>query len=172
MQEYQYTFLQAIMICGYLPQELNIPVFREPQSFKINNTTLQVGHGDGLGPGEASYKFLKAFFANKLCQWLFKWLHPNLGFALANFWSRNSRLRNGMSQPFTTKDQEWIYTYCKQVQSHNPHDIYVFGHRHLALELEVEPGSIYYNIGEWIKCCTYGVFDDTGFKLAAYDEGV
>ena len=33
-----------------------------------NNKKFFVGHGDGLGPGDHTYKFLKKIFSNKICQ--------------------------------------------------------------------------------------------------------
>ena len=46
----------------YLEEELNIPVYRTPQIFIINNKRFLVGHGDGLGPGDKFYKILKKIF--------------------------------------------------------------------------------------------------------------
>ena len=166
---YFFTGNHDLWLFDYLTTELSIPVFQKPQSLKINQHTFHIGHGDGLGPGEPGYKILKAFFTNRLYQWLFKWLHPNVGFAIANFWSRSSRSRHGVAQPFVEKDQEWIYQYCKKVHANTPHDFYIFGHRHLALELEIEPGSMYFNIGEWISKCTYGVYDGASFRLDAHE---
>ncbi len=166
---YFFTGNHDMWLFDYLPQELNIPVFRKPQSLKINEHLFHLGHGDGLGPGERSYKFLKSIFANKFCQWLFKWLHPNIGFAIANFWSRNSRARNGFTQPFVSKEEEWIYLYCQEIQAQNHHDFYIFGHRHLPLEFEIDNSSTYFNIGEWIEECTYGVYDGSEFRLASYE---
>ncbi len=47
----------------YLLQELNIPVYFEPQSFEFNGKRFLIGHGDGLGPATEGYKMLKKFFA-------------------------------------------------------------------------------------------------------------
>ncbi len=164
-----FTGNHDMWLFDYFSQELNISVFREPQSFTVNNTTIQVGHGDGLGPGQVSYKLLKAVFSNPLCQWLFKWLHPNYGFAVANLWSRKSRNQNGVAQPFISPGDENIFQYCQQIENDTHHDFYVYGHRHLALELPVNHRSVYYNIGEWIQGFTYGVYDGTDFKLKTFE---
>ena len=47
---------------GYFERELNIQVYHEPQQFKWNNKQFLIGHGDGLGPGDHGYKFLKKIF--------------------------------------------------------------------------------------------------------------
>ena len=166
---YFFTGNHDMWLFDYFSQELNISVFREPQTFNVNQSKLQIGHGDGLGPGQTSYKILKVMFSNPLCQWLFKWLHPNVGFAVANFWSRNSRNNNGLVQPFTSAGDEKIYQHCQDTEKVNHHDLYVYGHRHLALELPVNDQSTYFNIGEWIQGFTYGVYDGQEFKLKTFD---
>ena len=54
-----------------------------------------IGHGDGLGPGDYGYKFIKRVFANPFLQWCFARLHPNLGIGLADFLSKRSRAKTG-----------------------------------------------------------------------------
>src|SRR6185369_16215685 len=76
---------------GYFEKELNIPVYHEPRIFEFNGSRFYVGHGDGLGPGDHGYKFIKKVFRNKVCQWLFGILPPALGVGLANYMSRSSR---------------------------------------------------------------------------------
>lgn len=164
-----FTGNHDMWLSDYFSEELNISVYKAPQSFNVNQSSLQVGHGDGLGPGQIPYKMLKAMFANPLCQWMFKWLHPNLGFALANYWSRNSRSNNGVADPFTSAGDEKIFQHCLDTEQINHHDFYVYGHRHLALELPINDSSVYYNIGEWIQGFTYGVYDGKEFKLETFN---
>src|ERR1700744_1359732 len=76
---------------GYFEEELNIPVYHEPRVFEFNGKKLLVGHGDGLGPGDHGYKFLKKIFRNRICQWLFGILPPALGIGLVNYFSNKSR---------------------------------------------------------------------------------
>ena len=76
---------------GYFESELNIPVYYDPKAFAWNGKEFLIGHGDGLGPGDSGYKFLKKIFRNPVCKWMFGQLHPNWGIGLANFFSRKSR---------------------------------------------------------------------------------
>jgi len=163
-----FTGNHDMWLFDYFSKELNVSVFKEPQSFKVNGHTLQVGHGDGLGPGQTSYKMMKLVFANPICQWFFKWLHPNVGFAAAHVWSRQSRYHNGVAQPFISVSEENIFQYCKQVEAHKHHDFYVYGLRHLTLELPLNNQSVYYNVGEWIQGSSYGVYDGSNFKLEEF----
>jgi UDP-2,3-diacylglucosamine hydrolase len=144
----------------YFPKELGIPVFRKPQVLQVGQHKLLIGHGDGLGPGDASYKILKKFFNSKVCQWLFARLHPNFGIGLANLWSRNSRISNmKREEKFQGEQNEFLVSYCKDTEKKLHHDFYIFGHRHLPLDLKIGEHSRYINLGEWVHFDTYAVYD-------------
>ncbi|WP_347157740.1 UDP-2,3-diacylglucosamine diphosphatase [Pontibacter chitinilyticus] len=153
----------------YFPQELNIPILREPISTSFGDKTFYIGHGDGLGPGDHTYKLLKKVFNNKLCQWLFARIHPNLGIGIANKWSRSSRISNIKKDEAFLGEDEWLMQYCKEVEATQHHDFYVFGHRHLPLNLPIGENSRYVNLGEWVNFCTYGVYDGETLKLETFE---
>lgn len=154
----------------YFPQEFNIPVYREPQRLEVNNKVLYIGHGDGLGPGDRTYKLLKKVFQNPLCQWLFARLHPNLGLTIANYWSRQSRISSsGVDDSFKGEENEWLFQYALAMEKESHHDFYVFGHRHLPLDMKVNANSRYINLGEWVNYSPYGVFDGKDFKLLTFE---
>ena len=155
----------------YFPSELGIPVFREPQQYLVNGKSLLVGHGDGLGPGDGTYKLLKKVFANPLSQWLFARLHPGVGVGIATAWSRRSRITNTAKGEEKFKgDGEWLWTYCKEMERQQHRDFYVFGHRHLPLELPVGATARYINLGEWVNHCTYAVFDGQNMGLHTFEN--
>ncbi|MCC5937893.1 MAG: UDP-2,3-diacylglucosamine diphosphatase [Lunatimonas sp.] len=154
----------------YFTEELEIPVFHNPIAIEVNQKKFLIGHGDGLGPGDYKYKMLKKIFTNPFCQWLFKWLHPDVGIKLALLWSRNSRLSNMQKgeDEFKGKEKEWLYLYSEEMEQKMHFDYYVFGHRHLPLNLPVGNASMYYNLGEWVSQYHYGVFDGQGFELKEF----
>ena len=153
----------------YFPKELGIPVYREPILLRVGNQKLVVGHGDGLGRGETSYKLLKWFFNSKTCQWLFARLHPNLGMSIAKYWSRRSRINNmNREEKFKGEENEYLFVWCREQEQTVHHDFYIFGHRHLSLDLKVGPNSRYINIGEWVHHTTYGVYDGTSAELKTF----
>src|SRR6058998_583403 len=85
---------------GYFEKEMHIPVYYEEKEFEFNGKKFLVGHGDGLGPGDHGYKFIKKIFRNPVCQWLFGIVHPTIGIGLANFLSRRSRAAAGQTDEF------------------------------------------------------------------------
>lgn len=64
-------------VYDYFSKELNANMFKEPIVRIYNNFKFYIGHGDGLGPDDKGYKFIKKVFANRINQWLFARLHPN-----------------------------------------------------------------------------------------------
>ncbi len=154
---------------GYLKQELNIEVHREPIERTWNGVDFLIGHGDGLGPGDYGYKFIKKIFANKVCQWLFGWIHPDWGLRLANALSRRSRIATGTTDAtWLGDDKEHLYIYCQEYLQQHPINYFIFGHRHLPLTKAINPQSTYINLGDWVKYFTYAVFDGAACELKTY----
>lgn len=153
----------------YLPKEIGVTIYREPIEKAYNGKTFYLGHGDGLGPGDKGYKFIKKVFANKFCQWLFARIHPNFGIGMANYWSRKSRLSNGPEdEKFTGEENEWLVVYAKEVLQKKHFDYFIFGHRHLPLDIKLKENSRYINLGEWVNYNTYAVFDGNTLELKKY----
>jgi UDP-2,3-diacylglucosamine hydrolase len=166
---YFFTGNHDMWMFDYFPKELGIPVFREPQLLTIGTHRLLIGHGDGLGPGDSTYKILKKFFNSRICQWLFARLHPNLGMGIAKYWSKKSRINNlKREEKFNGEENEFLLTYCKSLEANEHHDFYVFGHRHLPLDLSVGTNSRYINLGEWVHFNTYAVYDGNQVELKTY----
>ena len=153
----------------FFPSELNIPIYREPQAIMINEKQFFIGHGDGLGQGDRSYKLLKGIFTNPFCQWAFRWLHPNMGMALAHLWSQNSRI-NSQDEGIIPPEEDRLLAYCKDLESKQHHDYYIFGHNHQPTEIEVNENSRYTNLGEWVNHFTYAVFDGYSLHLKKFGE--
>lgn len=151
-----FTGNHDMWIFEYLPRELGISLHREPIIRSYFGKTYYIGHGDGLGPGDRGYKFLKKVFANRFCQWCFARLHPNFGIWLADLSSKTSRAKGGdMDQEFLGEENEWLVIYSKEMLKSSHFDYFIFGHRHLPMEIQVGENSIYYNLGEWLNYNTY-----------------
>jgi UDP-2,3-diacylglucosamine hydrolase len=154
---------------GYFEEELDIPVFHRPQQFVIGQKRFFVGHGDGLGPHDKGYKRMKKVFTNPVARWIFRWLHPDWGVSLAQYFSVKNKLISGEEdKEFLGADNEWLVQYAKRKLEEAHSDYFVFGHRHLPLEIALKEGSTYFNLGDWISHYTYGVFDGEHFELKTY----
>lgn len=151
---------------GYLAEECGLIVHREPVMRQCAGKKFMIGHGDGLGPGDHGYKFIKRIFRSGLCQWLFARLHPNFALGLAEFWSGRSRKKSyDNDRKFIGEANEWLAIHCREVLKKEHYDYFVFGHRHLPMDLQVGDHSRYINLGDWITRFTYAVFDGNELKL-------
>lgn len=161
-----FTGNHDMWIFDYLPKELGITLHREPIERTYFGKRYLIGHGDGLGPGDHGYKFLKKVFANKFCQWCFARLHPNFGIWLADRSSKTSRAKTGNDdEVFLGPDKEWLIQYCKEKLREEHFDYFVFGHRHLPLDYELSADSRYINLGEWINYDSYMVVTEDSTEL-------
>jgi UDP-2,3-diacylglucosamine hydrolase len=165
---YFFTGNHDMWIFKYFQDELGITTFREPIQREIHGKQFFIGHGDGLGPGDHGYKFIKKVFSNKLCQWAFARIHPNTGIGIANYWSGTSREANGDEDKiFLGEDKEWLIQYCEdQITKGIQPDYFVFGHRHLPIDWMLSNRkSRYINLGEWIDFRSYATFDGKNLSL-------
>lgn len=156
-------------IFDYIPKELGVIMHKEPITRIFNNKKFYLGHGDGLGPGDHGYKLIKKLFRSKWAQWLFARFHPNFGVGMANFWSGTSRKTSAeKDRQFLGEENEWLAIHSKEILQKEHFDYFIFGHRHLPMEIKLNENSTYFNLGDWINYYTYGVFDGEKFLLKEY----
>ena len=165
----------------YLVKELNVKLYRQPIEKTYNGKSFFIGHGDGLGPGDHGYKFIKKVFASKVCQWLFARLHPNFGVGLANYFSSKSRIATGtVDEKYLGDEKEWLVIHSKELLAKKQYDFLIFGHRHLPLDIDLTPSnsessgtknSRYINLGDWVRYNSYAVFDGENLELKYFDNG-
>lgn len=153
----------------YFERELNIPIYHDPKEFVFNNKHFFIGHGDGKGPGDKGYKRMKKVFTNPVSKWFFRWLHPDIGVRVAQHLSVKNKLISGdEDKEFLGEEREWLAQYSKRKLESKHYDYFVFGHRHLPMEIKVGENSTYFNLGDWINHYSYGVFDGEKFELKNY----
>jgi len=164
---YFFTGNHDLWMDDYLEKELNITVYRNPKEFKFNDKTFLIGHGDGLGPGDKGYKRMKKIFS----KWFFRWLHPDLGMRLGHYLSTKNKLISGDEDViFLGEENEWLVQYAKKQLETKPIDYFIFGHRHLPMNIVLNKTSSYVNLGEWISHFTYAVFDGEQLQLTKFEE--
>ena len=154
---------------GYFESELGIPVYHSPKEFEFGGKKFLIGHGDGLGPGDKGYKRMKKVFQHPVSKWFYRWLHPDIGVRLAQYLSTKNKLISGDEDiKFLGEDNEWLVQYAKRKLEQRHFDYFLFGHRHLPMEIKVGENSKYINTGDWITHFTYAVFDGEDLHLKTY----
>ena len=157
-------------IGNYFEDELGINVFHKKVDLNIDNYNILIGHGDGLGPGDSKYKFLKLLFRNPILKKLFSFVHPDIGISLGSFLSKKNKILSGSEKVFESEDKEMLFSYCKDVLKTKYYHFFIFGHRHIPLELDLGNNSKYFNTGDWITHFSYLVYDGTSFNLNYFNK--
>ena len=154
----------------YFEKELGIKVFKKPEAFVFNSKSFFIGHGDGLGPGDLKYKFLKQIFRNPLFIFLFRINYSWFGIPLGNFFSRNNKILSGREIKFKSKENEMLYHFCKKKLKNSFYNFFIFGHRHLPLKIDLGNNSFYFNTGDWINHYSFLVFDGSDVLLKYFKK--
>ena len=166
---YFFTGNHDMWAFDYLKEEVGIKeIYKNPIEVSINNKKFYLGHGDGLGSGDRGYKMIKKIFANHFCQWLFARIHPNLGISIAEFWSKRSRIENEVKDKINYRENEWLIQYCKEKIKTTNIDYFIFGHRHLPLDVKIKRNTRYINLGDWVNYNSYAIFDGEKVELKKF----
>ncbi len=157
----------------YLKHETGITLYRKPLIRRFGQKNFYLAHGDGLGPGDTGYKLLSKLFENKIAQFLFKWLHPDIGTRLGLFFSgksRNAHIMREQKPHFKINmESEMLTVYCREILKTQPEIHYfIFGHRHYPINYPLNENSRLILLGDWISNFTYAVFDGNDIRLERF----
>ena len=164
----------------YLVRECGVILHRDIQTIELADRVFVLGHGDGLGDPSWQFRTLRAIFRNSVCQRLFSWLHPSLGVKFGREWARHSRIKHsrmtggaeGGDPPYLGEDREYQVLWAKQyLKEHHDVNFFIFGHRHIELDLMLSRSCRLLILGDWITQCTYAVWDGEHMSLENFVEG-
>jgi UDP-2,3-diacylglucosamine hydrolase len=161
----------------YLEKEIGIKLYRKPVIRDFNGQRFFLSHGDGLGPGDTGYKFIKYVFERKINRFLFNWLHPDIGTRMGLFWSRRSRYANQTNEAKEREaelvqnvDKSRLAIFCREMLQKDPTiNYFIFGHWHISMMHQIAHNSYYVHLGDWIKLFSYGVFDGEKLELKTFE---
>jgi len=163
-----------IWLFNYVQKELGVIVYTEPLETVIYGKKIYMAHGDGLGDPSFQFRILRTLFHNKLAQIGFATLHPRQSIGLGLAWAKRSRLkRMGEPETYLGEDKEYLVQFSKKHAAEAGEaaaDYYLFGHRHILLDLMISSKSRVIILGDWIQLFSYGEFDENGFQIQIFEE--
>ena len=65
---------------------------------------------------------------------------------------------------------ETLVCFAKEYVKTKPIDFFIFGHRHVVLDLMITKSSRVVYLGDWVTNFSYGVLDGTAFSLEIYED--
>ncbi len=163
-----FTGNHDLWIRDYLSTETGVVLYRRPTEFNFDGKSFLIGHGHNAGDVGMKEKLLQRVFGNGFLRRMYASVHPRWGIAFGKKWSKNSRKRHGLYEPFEGIDKEEIMPYLRQQLRKKHYDFLVFGHRHLAMDVRLSENCRYINTGEWIEGQTYAVFDGKDVSLHSF----
>ncbi|MCQ2348549.1 MAG: UDP-2,3-diacylglucosamine diphosphatase [Paludibacteraceae bacterium] len=118
---------------------------------------------------------LRAFFHHPIPQFLYRLLPPCVGDKFGYEWARRSRLKELANPcPYKGEDKEELVLFAKEQENgirtanadgtrdKEHHDYYIFGHRHIELDLMITPHARVIILGDLFKLWTYAAMNEQG----------
>ena len=151
---------------GYFENEIGLKVHRTPQIFELNGKKVFVAHGDGLNEKSKFFSFVRGLFHNRFLQRCFAALPTNLGMWLGQTLSnRNRRKHDRQNVNFLGEENENLVLFAKKMNKPQQIDHYIFGHRHILLNLQLSKSSQMIILGDFLHEFSYAVLDENGLNL-------
>ncbi len=166
-----FTGNHDIWIFDYLPAELGITLHRTNEVLDIDGHSFFLSHGDEVGERKWSFRFIQWLFRNKVAQWCYSWIHPDLTMILAHKWSSSSRKKNNQKgeEHFRGEKHEPLVRFAKEYIKNNNVEYLIFGHRHILLDLMLTRNNRMVILGDWIKHFSYASFDGENLWIDLFE---
>lgn len=154
----------------FFQQELGVEFFDSPCVLNINGKKLFLAHGDALWERDKKYLVLQKIFKSKFLQFLFSSIHPRWAFSLGYHWSKHNRLTHDMSreeyeslkEKVSKEGKDWAEKYQKS--SEEKVDYFIMGHYHIPLTEQLEDGSQFLMLGDWIHHPDYLILEGDNIR--------
>lgn len=174
VEVHYFTGNHDIWAYNYLERECGVILHTKPMTTEIYGNIFYLAHGDEVEVQKKGFRIIRSIFHNRLCQFLFSSLHPRWGIWFGQMWAKHSRLKrpDGLELPYQGEDKETQVVWAKQYsKSHPDINYFIFGHRHIELDLMLSRTVRIFILGDWINQFTYAVYDGINISLNNYIEG-
>ncbi len=174
VEVHYFTGNHDIWAFNYLMRECGGILHKQPLTVELYGKIFFMAHGDGLGDPDKKFKFIRAVFHNPVCQHLFSAIHPRWGMWFGQTWAKHSRMKrpNGEEPPYMGEDREHLILYTKEyMKAHPDVDVFIYGHRHIEIDLQVSKKARAIILGDWISQFSYVVYDGEHLFMQQYIEG-
>ncbi len=162
-----------IWMFDYLPQQIGAIIHRDVLKIDLLGKRFFLGHGDEVDFRSKSFRFIRALFRNKFCQRLYAAIHPRWTFGFALGWSLSSRksgIKKGHTQEYKGESSEYLVSFAKEyLQTHPDINFFIFGHRHIMLDLMLTHTSRLIIAGDWMQLFSYVEWDGETLALKQFE---
>jgi len=174
VEVHYFTGNHDIWAYEYLEKECGVVLHKQPLTVELYDKVFFLAHGDGLGDPDNKFKVLRWLFHSKLCQFALATVHPRWSIWLGHTWAKHSRMKHEADgpDPYKGEDREPLILYTKQyIQYHSNVDYFIYGHRHIEVDLQLTKKARVIILGDWISQFSYVVYDGQHLFMQQYIEG-
>lgn len=169
-----FTGNHDIWMFDYLPREVGAVIHRDTLTIDLLGKRFFLGHGDEVDYRSKAFRLIRAIFRNRLCQWLYAGIHPRWTFGFALGWSLSSR-KSGLAKQAESQYQgeggEYLVRFAKEyLKSHPDINFFIFGHRHIMLDLMLSRTARLLIAGDWMRYFSYIVWDGKALCMEQFLE--
>lgn len=162
-----------VWLFNYLPEEVGAIIHRDVLTVELLGQRFFLGHGDEIDYRSRSFRLLRKLFRNRFCQWLYAGIHPRWSFRFALSWSLNSRkseLKKNQELTYAGEAAEYMVEFAKDyLRTHPDINFFIFGHRHIMLDLMLTKTSRLLIAGDWMKLFSYIEWDGKELSLNQFE---
>ena len=149
----------------FFKEEFGISIYEDDIECEINNRRFYLSHGDGKAYNDKGYLILKKILRNPFSKALFRWIHPDIGIAIAAGASKSSRLHTDTKNYSEQSLEDGLRDFAEKKILDEGYDFVIMGHKHEA-EVSLFGKGKYINLGHWLSFpATYAVFDGEELEL-------
>ena len=196
VEVHYFTGNHDMWMLDYLHTECGVTIHREPATIELNGKLFYLAHGDGLDYRDHNWKtrLLFSLFHSEFLRRTVTLLHPNFFVSFGRNWAKHSRLKRIKSDvpqfagevknpigyesfdfeetPYLGEDKEGLVLYAKHyLKSHPSINYFLFGHRHIDLDLMLNRDCRLVILGEWMSLFTYAEWDGEHLTVENFVEG-
>ena len=162
-----------VWMFDYLPAEIGATIHREPLTIDLLGKRFFLAHGDEVDNRSRSFQLIRWIFRNRICQILYSAIHPRWTFGFALGWSLNSRkkgLKKATETAYQGESSEYLVQFAKSyLKTHSDIHFFIFGHRHIMLDLMLSRTSRILIAGDWMQYFSYIVWDGDNLSLDQFE---
>mgnify|MGYP002626259053 FL=1 len=158
----------------YLEKECGVIIHRGASTFELCGKEFYLAHGHKLDKVDDDWKtrFMYRCFESHTLRRLAKTIHPRWFIDFGYNWARSSRQKPYEPKAFMGEDKEGLVIYAKEyLKTHPTINYFLFGHRHIEVDIFLNKTSRLMILGNWFDLFTYAVFDGKNIYMENYVEG-